>query len=140
MRPAAAATRLHAMSRSRAVVALIALLLALPSSALAQGAGDQQYQDPFGGEQTQGGGGNGGGGGDDDGLSNDPPVGGGGGGDTGGGGDGGETPPAEDQPAAGEPKALPNTGSDPRILAFAGLVFLMFGVGLRLRTIDPESY
>ena len=124
------------MSRSRAIVALLALLLALPSSALAQGAGDQQYQDPFGGEQTPGGGG---GGGQDDGLSDDPPVGGGGGGngDTGG---GQPDPPAADEPAADEPKALPNTGADPRILAFVGLVFLMFGVGLRLRTIDPDSY
>lgn len=124
------------MTRSRAIVALLALLLALPSSALAQGAGDQQYQDPFGGEQTQDGGGGGGG---DDGLSDDPPVGGGGGGgDTGGGGE--TDPPAEDQPAAEAPKALPNTGSDPRVLAFLGLVLLMFGVGLRLRTIDPDSY
>jgi LPXTG-motif cell wall-anchored protein len=137
MRTAAAATTLHAMSRSRAIVALLALLLALPSSALAQGAGDQQYQDPFGGEQTQGGGG---GGGDDGGLSDDPPVGGGGGGGGDTGGDGETDPPAEDQPAAGDAKALPNTGSDPRILAFAGLVFLMFGIGLRLRTVDPDSY
>jgi LPXTG-motif cell wall-anchored protein len=39
----------------RTLVALAALLLslALPSGALAQGAGDEQYQDPFGDEQSQ---------------------------------------------------------------------------------------
>ncbi|HEV3002677.1 MAG TPA: LPXTG cell wall anchor domain-containing protein [Solirubrobacteraceae bacterium] len=123
------------MSRRRAIVALLALVLALPSAAFAQGAGDEQYQDPFGGEQTQGGGG--GGGGQDDGLSDEPPVPGGGGGDQ------PAPPPQEpgggDEPA-GAPKALPNTGSDPRVLAFVGLVFVMAGVGLRLRTIDPDAY
>jgi hypothetical protein len=120
------------MSRSRAILALLALVLALPPAALGQGAGDEQYQDPFGGEQTQGGGQ---GGGQDDGLSDEPP---------GGGDSGGETTPpdgGEDEAdAADEQRSRPNTGSDPRILAFVGLVFLLAGVGLRLRTIDPDSY
>ena len=128
------------MSRSRAIVALLALVLALPSAAFAQGAGDEQYQDPFGDEQAQGGGGGGGGGGNagaaqDDGLSDEPPI------------DEGDPAPPPEEPAS-EPapapreddRALPNTGSDPRLLAFAGLLLVLVGVGLRLRTIDPDAY
>jgi LPXTG-motif cell wall-anchored protein len=37
----------------RLTTALIALLLALPAAALAQGAGDEQYSDPFGPDQQQ---------------------------------------------------------------------------------------
>jgi LPXTG-motif cell wall-anchored protein len=136
------------MPRRRIIVALLALVLALPSAAFAQGAGDDQYQDPFGDEQAQNDGGNDGGGAngraaqDDGGLEDEPPV--------GGGDDGGETdpaPPADEDPAddpeeqpAEEEKALPNTGSDPRILAFVGALFLLVGVGLRLRSIDPDAY
>ncbi len=138
------------MSRCRALVVLLALVLALPSSAFAQGAGDEQYQDPFGDEQAQNDGGSGGGGGgggganaaQDDGLSDEPPV---------GGEDPAPTPapspegPAEDPAAeeeaspADEP-ALPNSGSDPRVIAFLGVLFLLVGVGLRLRTLDPDAY
>ena len=120
------------MSRCRALVAVLSLALILPSAAFAQGAGDEQYQDPFGDEQTQqqppGG---------DDGLTDEPPGGGGG-----GNGGGGNTGPAPEDPAPrpGEDRALPNTGSDPRILAFAGLLLVLIGVGLRLRTIDPDAY
>ena len=120
------------MSRCRAIFVLLALVLALPSAAFAQGAGDEQYQDPFGDEQTrtqpatpraaQ-----------DDGLSDEPPV------------DGGEPAPAPEDPAPEPPPrddeaTLPNTGSDPRLLAFAGLLLVLVGVGLRLRTIDPDAY
>jgi len=31
---------------------------------------------------------------------------------------------------------LPNTGSDPRLIILAGLALLLFGIGLRLRTAD----
>ena len=41
------------MPRRRIVVALLALVLTVPSLAFAQGAGDEQYQDPFGEEQSQ---------------------------------------------------------------------------------------
>jgi len=34
------------------VLAMLVLALALPAAALAQGAGDEQYQDPFGGQST----------------------------------------------------------------------------------------
>jgi hypothetical protein len=43
--------------RRQAIVALLALLvLALPAPALGQGAGDEQYRDPFAGQQPGGGG------------------------------------------------------------------------------------
>jgi len=125
------------MSRCRALVVVLSLALMLPSAAFAQGAGDEQYQDPFGDEQAQAqpdsraaq---------DDDGLSDTPP------GDDGG-DDGQDTPPpADDEPADPAPQqedeALPNTGHDPLVLAFAGLLFVLVGVGLRLRTIDPDAY
>ena len=123
------------VTRSRALIALLSLALALPSAAFAQGAGDEQYQDPFGDEQTQGGGGGGGGRAaqdDDDGLSDQPPV-----------DPGGEQPAPPPEEPAPEPEArpaLPNTGSDPRAMAFFGLLFVLVGVGLRLRTVDPDEY
>ena len=126
------------MTRSRAIITLIALALALPSAAFGQGAGDEQYQDPFGDEQAQGNGGGNTRAAQDDGLEDTPPV------------DDGSTqttPPAEEEtpaeetpPTEADDSALPNTGSDPRLLAFFGLLFLLIGVGLRLRTIDPDAY
>ena len=127
-----------------------ALVLALPGAALAQDAGDDQYQDPFaeqtaqqgGTESSQGGG-----------LSESPEVGGGGSGSSGSSGSGtaGETgtqatPAPTEEDAAQAPAAdeatgqLPNTGSDPRALVLCGLAFVLIGVGLRLRTIDPDAY
>ena len=120
------------MSRCRALLVVLSLALMAPSAAFAQGAGDEQYQDPFGDEQTQQ---------ErprsaqDDGLTDEPPGG-------GNGGDGGNTEPAPTDPAPQpeEESALPNTGSDPRALALVGLILLLIGVGLRLRTIDPDAY
>jgi LPXTG-motif cell wall-anchored protein len=127
------------VTRSRLLACLLALSLAAPSAAFAQGAGDDQYQDPFGDEPTQSDGGAGGGGG----LSDTPP----GGGTTGSGGDstgstgGGTTTTAPEATATTTPSdQLPNTGSDPRILALFGGAILLAGVGLRLRTIDPNDY
>ena len=37
----------------RVTIALVALLLAVPAAALAQGAGDEQYSDPFGPDEQQ---------------------------------------------------------------------------------------
>ena len=128
------------MPRCRALVVLLVLVLALPSAAFAQGAGDEQYQDPFGDEQAQNDRQDGRAAQDDGGLTDEPPV----GGDDDG-ADEPAQPPAEEPPAeeprAEEPaRALPNTGSDPRILAYVGLLFVLIGVGLRLRTIDPDAY
>jgi hypothetical protein len=144
----------------RLATLIAALVLAFPGAALAQDAGDDQYQDPFGDQAAQqGGSGSGGGGGgeaqtaQDGGLTDEPPVGGGGsdpgpsGGDAGS-GQAGETgaattPPPATPPAGAAEQAggqLPNTGSDPRILLLCGLAFVLIGVGLRLRTIDPHAY
>jgi hypothetical protein len=125
-----------------------ALVLALPGSALAQGAGDDQYQDPFGDQtQTQTG----------DGLTESPNVGGNSGsgsssgsassgssGSSGSGSAGTTTTapaaPATTTPAAGAGEGLPNTGTDPRILVLLGCAFVLTGAGLRLRTIDPDAF
>ena len=121
------------MSRCRALVVVLSLALMLPSAALGQGAGDEQYQDPFGDEQTQ----QQPPGGDDDGLTDEPPVDDGAGDD--GGGDTGPAPPEEPAPQPEQRSALPNTGADPLVLAFVGLLLVLVGVGLRLRTIDPDA-
>ncbi len=137
------------MLRTRRLICLLALIFALPSAAFAQGAGDDQYQDPFGGGQTtpsQGGQGE-----DDGGLSPEPPSGGGNGGGGNGGGDsgggdsgGGGTDEAPDGGAEGAaPEAedqLPNTGSEPLTFAVLGASLLLLGAGLRLRTIDPDRF
>ena len=51
------------------------------------------------------------------------------------------TPPPARAPAeARDGGALPNTGSDPRVLLLAGVALMLFGVGLRLRTADVDLY
>ena len=131
------------MHRTRRLACLLALILALPSAAFAQGAGDDQYQDPFAEEPTaqQDPG--------DGGIGDEPPTPGGDDGDDGqgqggqgdGGGTGGDT---EEEPAAPapreDPNALPRTGTDPRPLVLIGAAFLLAGLGLRLRTIDPDAF
>ena len=138
----------------RLATIIAALVLAVPGSALAQDAGDDQYQDPFedtpaqqeSGGQAQSS--------QDGGLSESPEVGGGGGsGSSGSSGSGsaGEAgtqaaPAPTEQGTAQAPATeeatpqLPNTGSDPRALVLCGLAFVLIGVGLRLRTIDPDAY
>lgn len=37
-------------------------------------------------------------------------------------------------------EALPDTGSDPRMLFLAGLAMSLLGAGLRLRTADADDY
>lgn len=103
------------MHRTHRLACLLALILALPSAAFAQGAGDDQYQDPFAEEPA---------------AQQDPGEGG-----------GGET---EEQPAPAtpreDPNALPRTGADPRPILLIGVAFVLAGLGLRLRTIDPDAY
>ena len=124
------------MSASRLTALLAALVLAAPASAFAQGAGDDQYQDPFpdAPAQTQ----------PDDGLSDEPPVAGGssaGGSGSAGAGSGGEdTAPAPASPAPAADAQLPRTGAEPLWLALLGAAFLLIGAGLRLRTIDPDAF
>jgi LPXTG-motif cell wall-anchored protein len=113
--------------RHRLACLIAVAALAAPSAAWAQGAGDEQYQDPFGGDQSQG---------SDD--QNTPSS----------SGDGGETAQAAPAPTAApaapapvattaqaQPAAqqLPRTGGDPTVPGIAGAVLLAGGVILRLR-------
>ena len=52
-RTVAGDTLARSMTRSLLIIAALLCALAAPSAALAQGAGDEQYQDPFGDEQSQ---------------------------------------------------------------------------------------
>lgn len=115
---------LHSMRRRghRIACALVAGALALPAAAWGQSAGDDQYQDPFGGGQDSG----------EQAPEADEP-------------DAAPAPPAPEPapaPAAptsttaqapnGEPQ-LPRTGADGGLLALAGAVLLVGGVALRVR-------
>jgi len=51
-----------------------------------------------------------------------------------------EPTPAPAPAEAPDGGALPNTGSDPRVLFLAGVALMLFGVGLRLRTADVDLY
>lgn len=121
------------MRRSRLLAFVLCLLLAAPAGAWAQGAGDDQYQDPFGDAPAQSGGG---------GLSDTPPGAGSGGGNAGS-ADPAPAPPPEgpaSAPEAPHRDTLPYTGADARLLALLAVSMLMVGVGLRLRTIDPDAF
>ena len=49
--------------------------------------------------------------------------------------------PLPGKPAASQStSALPNTGSDPRMLFLAGMAMSLLGAGLRLRTADAADY
>ncbi len=134
------------------VVALVgvgAVAGSVSSPAFAQGAGDQQYEDPLGNSDS----GSGSDGSSDSGdtgssdgnlqpLSPSPQTSGSGSGASSGSG----TPSA----AAGTPATgtttssataatLPNTGLDTRVLLLAGAVLLLVGVGLRMRN-APERF
>ena len=114
------------MMPSRRIAALAAALsLALPAGALAQGAGDNQYQDPFAGEDSGSGSGSGGGGGAEGtsgngSLSNSPPS--------------GEQLASQQSTSSGE---LPRTGADPGLVAVLGAGLILTGAGLRVRVRRP---
>jgi hypothetical protein len=133
--------------RPAALLAALALLLAAPGAALAQGAGDEQYSDPFGDEQTD----HGSSGSTDDGSSGSTDDGSSGGGST---DDGAATqePAAPEpvqsapEPAAPEataaaqqppPAQLAYTGAEEGLVALAGAVLLVGGVALRVRLSEP---
>jgi len=119
-------------ARHRIAGLVAAAVLALPAAAWGQSAGDDQYQDPFGGGSGQGGGG--------------------------GGGDSSQDEPEAPAPAAPAPEAapapaptaapaqtdqassqeqLPRTGADAGLLALGGTVLLASGVALRVRVSEP---
>jgi LPXTG-motif cell wall-anchored protein len=103
-------------------LAALVVALALPAAALGQGAGDDQYSDPFGDEQEQP-------------APTATPV------------PAPAQPPAAapSQAAPAQPAApaasapqLPRTGADAALLALAGIVLLAGGVALRVRLREPE--
>jgi LPXTG-motif cell wall-anchored protein len=115
------------MMSSRRIAALAAALsLALPAGALAQGAGDNQYQDPFAGEDSGSGSGGGGGGG-------------GGAEGTNGNGSLSDSPPSGEQLASQSTSSgeLPRTGADPGLVALLGAGLILTGAGLRVRVRRP---
>jgi LPXTG-motif cell wall-anchored protein len=97
-----------------------ALLLALPAGALAQGAGDDQYNDPFGDEQEQ-----------PEPAPTATPV------------PAAPPPPPAAAPAQATPapaapaQALPRTGLDAVWVALAGALLLAGGLALRARLREP---
>jgi cytoskeletal protein RodZ len=118
------------MARSRLAALLVALALLAPASAFAQSAGDEQYADPFGGDQSQS---------DNQGSSSDQGSSSGGGTTT-----AQAAPTATPAPATSAPTAttaqaapaapqLPRTGGDPITPAVAGFWLLLGGVALRAR-------
>ena len=129
------------MSRARSIATVLtAAALMMPAGALAQGqsgAGDDQYSDPLGGSGTSSqssggsqGGSSGGSGGSS--LSQSPNL----GSSTSSGTSSATPAPTAPATTATATGALPNTGTDPRLLILAGLALLLSGLGLRLRTAD----
>jgi hypothetical protein len=122
----------------RLLAGAVACALALPASAGAQGAGDDQYRDPFPETTAQGAQA------DDvptettgEGLSETPPTsdstGSSSGSSTGSSNSTGSTETTTDEPADTEVPSLARTGDDPWIVALVGASLLLLGAGLRLR-------
>jgi LPXTG-motif cell wall-anchored protein len=143
----------------RIVVLLVVALLGtggVVTAAYAQGAGDQQYQDPFGnsdsGSGSSGSGSSGSSGSGSSGsggaqpLTPAPQTSGGSSGSSGSASSGSgtssgtagtsSTGTTTSSAAAG---TLPNTGLDTRLLLLAGAVLVLLGVGLRMRN-APERF
>jgi LPXTG-motif cell wall-anchored protein len=117
------------------------------TAALAQGAGDQQYQDPFG-DSGSGSGSSGAGssgssgsktqtnqGGSVEPLSPSPQTSSGSSGSGTSGSGTAATPTTTPQAS----RSLPNTGLDTRVLLLGGAALLILGLGLRLRS-APERF
>jgi LPXTG-motif cell wall-anchored protein len=138
----------------RIVVLLVVALLgaAVPVTvAHAQGAGDQQYEDPFGGSGSGSGGSdsgsnsgsgsdNGGGSGNIEPITPAPQT--SGSGSSGTTGSAGTSSSGTATTSPSSPAAtgqLPNTGLDTRVLVVAGVVLVLAGAGLRLRN-APERF
>ena len=112
--------------RLATLLAALALVLAFPAAALGQGAGDDQYTDPFGSGQNDTG--------DEPAPEPDTPA----------SSDDAPAPAptpapapsasaAESQASPGGQAQLPYTGSDALLLALSGALLLGAGVTLRLR-------
>jgi hypothetical protein len=137
---------------------LMTAIAVAPASAIAQGgAGDDQYQDPFGGTSTgSSSNGSSSGGSSDDAARDDRS----GSGSGSGSGDAGTVDPTTtpqttapsltpepqtdlgDQQGAGTAgtrQELPRTGLDAPVVALLGVGLLAAGIGLRLRTVDGHA-
>ena len=133
------------------VVALLGAAVPV-TAAHAQGAGDQQYEDPFGGSGSgsgssgsgssgSGSGSSGGGSGTIEPITPAPQTSGSASGSSGSSGTAGTSSSAA-TPSPSSPAAtgqLPNTGLDTRVLVVAGVVLVLVGAGLRLRN-APERF
>ncbi len=114
------------MLRAWILILLVATaVVALPATALAQSAGDDQYQDPLG---ASGGGG---------GSSNSGAKGAANGGGSGSAGDSASSAQA-DPSASGQGNQLPRTGLPAGVLALSGATMLGAGLLLR-RRVAPRS-
>jgi LPXTG-motif cell wall-anchored protein len=127
----------------RIVVLLVVACLGVGGSvvpALAQNAGDQQYQDPFGdsGSGSDSSDSSSSGSGADTQLSPSPQTSGGSTKSTTSSG-GGSTAATTTTPSVAQSGTLPNTGLDTRVLLLAGVGLLLAGVGLRMRN-APERF
>jgi LPXTG-motif cell wall-anchored protein len=115
-----------------------AATMALPAGALAQGAGQNQYSDPFQGQS--GSGSRGSGSGSSSGSTRSTGTGTGSTG-TGSGSQLSNTPPGSSQSGATQTRTatgrLPNTGAEPGLLALLGAGFILTGAGLRVRVRRP---
>jgi len=110
--------------RRRIAVLIAALALAAPGTALAQSAGDEQYQDPFAGDdQSQSGDSQGGGSETAQATPTPVPV----------APSQAPAPTAAPAPAVAASQQLPRTGNDPITPAVAGFWLLLGGVALRAR-------
>jgi LPXTG-motif cell wall-anchored protein len=138
-----------------AVACLGAGTIAVPVALAQSGGGDQQYQDPFGGNGDSGSSGSGSSGSSNSGgsgssssgsssdddlapLSPSPQTSGSGTSGTTSSGSGSSAGTAT-APTPATTGSLPNTGLDTRVLVIAGGVLLLLGVGLRMRN-APERY
>jgi hypothetical protein len=128
----------------------IAALLAAPGTALAQSAGDNQYQDPFGNQGSGGGSGSSGSSGNNSGSGT---SGGGQSGDSQGSGSGSgqsaDTGSSQTSSSAGTTDAqgsqttagrqLPRTGGEPGLVALLGAGMTFGGLALRRRVRRPSA-
>lgn len=129
---------------SRWAVLVVALVLALPGTALAQGAGDNQYQDPFSGQNGSGHSGSGshsssGSSSSGSSSSSSSSSGSSSSGSSGSGSGDAQlsgSPPGMSSASQGG-RTLPATGGQPITLGLLGAGLLLAGVGLRLRLRRP---
>lgn len=125
---------MKAKRAKRCAVLAACLALAVPGTALAQGAGDNQYQDPFGSDQGGGGQSQGSSGSGSQGSSSQ-----GAGSSSSGSSSSGSSASAgrSSGASAGTDGRLARTGGEPIPLAALGAGLLLAGVGLRLRLRRP---